>query len=163
VTPDPEVDCADTDGELNGELVADKTSLVAVLLLSDVLAADVVLPNPIHTYPPISVIVVPETVIPDPGTKVCPPIITSLSEVEATAVPPTLVTGTNETPTARTEEELPIARTVFEPEVCSAIIVVEVPEPRVMVEPGARVWLEIMYREAEFWVIAWVPTVSTGA
>jgi hypothetical protein len=102
-------------------------------------APPVVLPKPIHTYPPMSAIVVPETTISDPGTSVCPPITTSLAEVVPTAVPPMLVTGTNDTGPARMEEELPIARMLLEPEVWSAIIVVELPEPRVIEEPGTRV------------------------
>ena len=38
-------------------------------------------------------------------------------------------------------------------DVCKARTVVEVPEPRVMDEPGERVWLEMTYWDWEFGVI----------
>lgn len=37
-----------------------------------------------------------------------------------------------------------MARTVLEPEVWIAMIVVDEPEPRVKLEPGARGWPDIM-------------------
>jgi len=42
------------------------------------------------------------------------------------------------------ESDVPICRTVCEPLVCSAMIVVDEPEPRVMEEPGMRIWEEMM-------------------
>ena len=38
-------------------------------------------------------------------------------------------------------------------DVCKARRVVEVPEPRVMDEPGERVWLEMTYWDWEFGVM----------
>ena len=40
--------------------------------------------------------------------------------------------------------------------------VVEVREPRVMDEPGARAWLAMMYWECAFGVIVW-PSIIIGA
>ena len=41
--------------------------------------------------------------------------------------------------------------------------VVEMPEPRVMEEPGSSVWLEMMYWDSGFGVMVSEPMVSLGA
>ena len=46
--------------------------------------------------------------------------------------------------------------------VCSAMTVVEEPEPMVMVTPGARVWVPMMYCVAELRVYVSLPIVRTG-
>lgn len=49
-------------------------------------------------------------------------------------------------------------------DVWSARTVVEVPEPRVMDEPGERVWLEMMYWDCAFGVmVSLLMTIGAGA
>lgn len=56
----------------------------------------------------------------------------------------------------------PTTSWVSEFEVCSAITVVEVSKPSVIILPAARVWSETMYWEAEFAVIVLLP-ITMGA
>lgn len=49
----------------------------------------------------------------------------------------------------------PYIRAVVPPDVCRARTVLEASEPRVMEEPGFKVWLEIMYWDWAFGVMVW--------
>ena len=58
----------------------------------------------------------------------------------------------------------PYIRAVVPPDVCRARTVLEASEPRVMEEPGFKVWLEIMYWDWAFGVMVWsLMVISAGA
>ena len=58
----------------------------------------------------------------------------------------------------------PYTRAVVPPDVCRARTVLEASEPRVMEEPGFKVWPEIMYWDWAFGVMVWsLMVISAGA
>ena len=64
----------------------------------------------------------------------------------------------------RTEVLGPYTRAVVPLDVCSAMTVLEASEPRVMEEPGFKVWPEIMYWDWAFGVMVWsLMVIGAGA
>ena len=58
----------------------------------------------------------------------------------------------------------PYTRAVVSPDMCRARTVLEVSEPRVMEEPGFKVWPEIMYWDWAFGVMVWsLIVIGAGA
>ena len=58
----------------------------------------------------------------------------------------------------------PYTRAVVPLDVCSAMTVLEASEPRVMEEPGFKVWPEIMYWDWAFGVMVWsLMVIGAGA